>query len=182
MIAPEVIQKINLLGAARSVRSAARNFGAGVRVGATHAYPVARAGGRDTLHVVANRAGLAGVRTGIRVGVGAGHAVRVLAPRVAAARARASRIGASLRSRRISPERAQRIQNGLDRAEARARARATALTRSGNTTYRRELGRVSLNSEGRGVRAVRGAVNAGRVWVHNARVAGGGFWRRLRGG
>ncbi len=123
----DVFQKINLLGAARALRAATRsaarpasNFMRGTRVGFRESYHVARRGGRETLHVIADRAGLAGVRAGISTGVASGKVVRAFAPRVARARVVGQRIGAHLRE-------------------------------------------------------------GGRGWVNNARVAGGGFWRRLRG-
>lgn len=109
------------------------------------------------------RAGVRNFASGARLGV-------------ARARAAGSRVGAGLRAG-YGYGRALGSRRPLSEMTPAVRA---AFERSYNSGARASLG-VGLIA-GHRVRRTANGLSAGRVWVRNAAVAGGGFWRRLRGG
>lgn len=168
-IPAEVIQKLNLLAAARAAahivrkpRVAVRDFQRGFRV--ADRFRSSRGLSfrqRRDLAMDHNRISNEGVASA--AGIRASDAT-------ARARAAGRRIGQSLRSRagRIGEDVRHQLQAGgnLGRNVRLAHAARVA---AGNL---------------RGAPAYSAGIAAGaakRVWVNNAQVAGGGFWRRLRG-
>lgn len=186
-VAEEIIQKINFLAIGRAVRSAARHTGQGARAGYRYARnPSLRRNLRTAVgHVVRSGAGAAGVAAGTITG----RVVTAGARRIAAARARGASIGAGLR-RGYSVARELRgtrgvVTGNLPTAYARHVIRAERRGQRPGSYWAlaRSLDRapVATNTGARvglaANRAERGAT-AFRTWVRNARVAGGGFWRR----
>ncbi len=173
VIAEEVIQKLNLMGIARTARSISRNFQHGARAGYRYARNPAGGTSYRNLqtavgHIIRSRAGAVGVTGGIT----AGRAVSASATRIARARIAGQRLGANARAgygviRSMRPGAARNLaaESTLTAASLAGRMRGTVVG-----------ARVGLAHN----RAER-AVGAARVWVHNRRVAGGGFWRRVAG-
>lgn len=174
VIAEEVIQKLNLMGIARTARSVSRNLRHGARAG--YRYGRNPTGPRNlgtaVGHIMRSRAGAVGV-TG---GVTAARGVTLAAQRVANARAAGKRIGAGLRagyglSRAVSASGRRGLSPNSPAARAFMAAHRLGARRSLAVGAR--AGIAQAHGEA--------AIRSGRVWVHNARVAGGGFWRRVTG-
>ena len=174
VIPAEVIQKLNVFAAARAVASAARgarsgvrNFAGGARVGLRAGYRSART--RRVANItVHNNAAESGAAFGGRAGLAAGRATN----RIIRARAAGSRIGAGLRAG-YGYGRALGARRPLSEMTPAVRA---AFERSYASGARASLGAGLI--AGHRVRRVSNGAAAFRTWVNNARVAGGGFWRR----
>lgn len=173
----ELIQKLNIMGIARTARSVSRNLRQGTNAGYRYARDPMGNRGRNLQtavgHLIRSRAGAVGVTAGAT----AGRGVTVAANRIANARAAGKRVGAGLRA-------------GYQYARASTVSRAAQLraSRTVLAAQRMGAGRASLRTGARAGIAVnaansasRAARVAGRTWVDNARVAGGGFWRRVSG-
>lgn len=180
----EVIQKLNVMAAARAVAGAARRGlrrvtpGNRVKISPARAQRIeqglrrsernARAGATSVTrngNTTTYRRELGRVQIGVRSD---GPAVSAIRNRVAQARAAGSRVGAHLRIQAYSA----RQGYGMGRAAA---IHQPGMRRAFQASF------AAGNVARRGVDAAQGAVRVGRVWVHNAAVAGGGFWRRVTG-
>lgn len=202
VVDPIIIQKLNVAALARSARSLGHRVATDARVvrsiasrQAAVGYHVGQAG-----HIgAAFRLRQPAYRVGIVGGYAAGGAVRSLAPRVAAARSRGAAIGASIRTgynssralrgtvaRDVSARRLP-LAYALQAIRAERRGiRPGGPSRRGYWALAHALDRAPIATSiganaGSVANRVERGVRAGRVWVHNARVSGGGFWRRLTG-
>ena len=164
VLAEEVIQKISLLGIGRAVRSSTRNFRHGLRAGYRYGRDPMGNRGRNLQtavgHMLRSTSGAAGTTIG---GVTARTGV-LAARRIAQARARGQRVGHGLRAGYAAGRQINR-----NTADAVRRAYDAGARRSLTTGYR----------AGRVVSQAQGAARAGRVWVRDTGVRGGGYWRRL---
>lgn len=174
VIADEVIQKLNLMNIARQARSVSRNLRQGTNAGYRYARnPTGHRNlGTAVGHLIRSRAGAVGVTAGVT----AGRVVIAAGNRVARARAVGKRVGTGLRA-----------GYGLSRAVSAAGRRGVGPNSPAAQAFMAAHRLGSRRSLAVGARAgiaqahVESGVRAGRVWVHNARVAGGGFWRRVSG-
>ena len=169
-VAEEIIRKINFMAIGRAVRSAARHTGQGARAGYRYARnPSLRRNLQTAVgHTVRSGAGAAGVAAGTI----SGRVVTAGARRIAAARARGARVGQGLRAGYGLSRAVTTSRNGISQNSPAARA-FMAAHRAG---ARRSLA-VGARAGLAQARVERNAA-AFRTWVRNARVAGGGFWRR----
>ena len=172
VVPAELVQKINLIGAARAAGARLRsrlpriqggaivtrvspararrieaNLRRSERSARANATSVTRNGNTTTY-----RRELGRVTIGVRSNGPTMRAVGAVRNRLASIRAAGQRVGSRLRNGYASGARGGAVEN--------------------LRLYRPDF---------RAARAAGAGVRAGRVWVRNAQVAGGGFWRRLSG-
>lgn len=172
-IAEEVIQKLNLMGIARAARTQVRYARQGARAGYRYARDPTGNRGRNLQTALGHafRSNAGGV--GMIAGATTGRGVTLAARRVAAARATGRRIGVGLRA---GHGLARAVANGRSVSPNSTAARAFIAARAAGSRRSLNVGvraGIAHNYAERGARGL-------RTWVTNARVNGGGFWRRNR--
>lgn len=170
VIAEEVIQKLNLMAIARNVQQASRYARQGARAGYRFARQPSIPRNLQTAvgHIVRSGPGAAGVA----VGATAGRIVTAGANRIARARQAGRRVAMGLRAGYGLAREVGRV--GTRRAQTSRAAEAWLRARSQGARRSLRIG------EGAGIAASHAQHRARqlRTWVTNARVNGGGFWRR----